>query len=222
MCGRFVRKTPIDILIQWFEVERNECDIEPSYNIAPTQEVAGVVQDGARTMKCLRWGLIPFWAKDPSVGNRMINARAESVTTKPAFRNAFRKRRCLIPADGYYEWKKQGNVKIPVYFFLKSQEPFAFAGLYERWDAPDGQVVWSCTIITTDANELGKQVHPRMPVILKREDEALWLDPQVEDIARLKALLRPYPAEAMDCYTVSRMVNSPANNSPRCIEPVPA
>ena len=220
MCGRFVRKTPIDVLLEWFEVEKDECALAPSYNIAPSQEIAAIIDDGARKLVCLRWGLIPFWAKDPAIGNRMINARSETVADKPSFRTALRKQRCLIPADGYYEWRKDSAVKIPVYFTLKSGEPFAMAGLYEQWLSPEGEEIRTCTIITTEANEMAEQVHHRMPVIVPRQQQALWLDPGVQESDKLKAILQPYPAEAMTCYEVSRLVNSPKNNSPACIEPV--
>jgi|ERR1039458_2367373 putative SOS response-associated peptidase YedK len=194
----------------------------PRYNIAPTQAVIVVGDDGKRYLKPMRWGLIPSWTKDPSIGNRMINARAETLAEKPAFRNALKKRRCIIPADGFYEWQKLGKVKQPLRIVLKSREPFGFAGLWEHWKSPDGEEILSCTIITTAANELLKDVHERMPVILTRDAEAAWLDPKTQDTGALLALLKQYPAEEMEFYPVSRDVNSPAVDVPGNIEPIKA
>jgi putative SOS response-associated peptidase YedK len=171
-------------------------------------------------MKQMRWGLIPSWAKDPSIGNRMINARAETIAEKPAFRAALKKRRCLIPADGFFEWQKLGNVKQPVRIVLKSRQPFGFAGLWEQWVAPDGEGILSCTIITTEANELLKPIHDRMPVILMQDVEAVWLDPKIQETEKLLPLLRQYPPEQMEFYPVSREVNSPAHDTPDCIVPI--
>jgi putative SOS response-associated peptidase YedK len=192
----------------------------PHYNIAPTKTVIVVNDDGTRHLTQMRWGLIPSWAKDPAIGNRMINARAETVATKPAFRVALRKRRCLIPADGFYEWKPAGRRKQPVYITLKTREPFSFAGLWETLTSPDGEEIKSCTIVTTEANELLKPIHDRMPVILTREAEAVWLDPKTEDPARLLPLLTRYPFEAMEVCPVSLRVNNPANDGAECIEPL--
>ena len=168
----------------------------------------------------MRWGLIPFWAKDPKIGNRMINAVGETAATKPAFRAAFKKRRCLVLADGFFEWRKDGKQKTPTYIFLRSKEPFAFAGLWETWKAADGEVVNSCTIITTEPNEFVAPIHNRMPVILSGETEALWLDPLTENSDTLTPLLIPSPPEHLDSYEVSDVVNSPKNSGPECIEPV--
>jgi putative SOS response-associated peptidase YedK len=168
----------------------------------------------------LRWGLIPSWAKDPGIGDRMINARAETVAEKPSFRRALQKRRCLVLADGFYEWRKEGKKKTPLHIALKSHEPFGFAGLWETWKPPTGETIHSCTIITTTPNALMESIHNRMPVILTREAEALWLDRRVEDPQALLPLLAPYPAEAMDAYVVSPLVNSPRNDTSACIEPV--
>ncbi|HUK82266.1 MAG TPA: SOS response-associated peptidase [Verrucomicrobiae bacterium] len=195
-------------------------DLTPRYNIAPTQSVIVVNDTGQRQLVQMRWGLIPSWAKDESIGNRMINARAETIAEKPAFRAALKKRRCLIPADGFYEWQKQGKLKQPVRIVLKSREPFAFAGLWELWNSPEGEEVLSCTIITTTANELLKQVHERMPVILPREAEAEWLDPNIQDPEKLLPLLKPYRSELMEFYPVDRIVNSPSNDTPQCIVPI--
>ncbi len=165
----------------------------------------------------MRWGLISSRAKDPAVGNHMINARAETVAEKPSFRDSLKKRRCLILADGFYEWQKQGSAKQPVRIVLKNREPFGFAGLWDTWESSDGEKINFCTIITTEANELLKPVHDRMPVILNREAEDVWLDPLVPAPAKLLPLLKPYPSEQMEFYLVSQIVNSPANDSLDCL-----
>ena len=221
MCGRFTLTTNLGAIAKRFGVARFLEEVGPRYNIAPTQTVIVVNDDGTRHLTQMQWGLIPSWAKDPAIGNRMINARGETVATKPAFRVALRKRRCLIPADGFYEWQPVGRRKQPVYITLKTREPFSFAGLWESWTAPDGEEIKSCTIITTEANELLKRIHDRMPVILTREAEAVWLDPAIQDPERLLPLLKPYSSEGMEVYPVSTKVNSPANDGPECIEAMP-
>jgi len=195
---------------------------EPRYNIAPTQPVAVIPNDGRNQLDYYVWGLIPSWAKDPTIGNRMINARSETLTEKPSFRNAFRRRRCLIPASGFYEWKavEGQKTKTPMYIHLADGKPFAFAGLWERWDSPDGSTVFSCTIITTRPNEMLSQIHNRMPVILKPEDYSLWLETAEQPVNRLQALLEPYPEEKMGAYEVSRLVNSPSIDEPALIRPL--
>src|SRR5215216_4713323 len=172
MCGRYTLRTPVDTLAEAFEIEEYPSSITPSYNIAPTQEVAAVVEeDEKRKLEMLRWGLIPSWAKDPAIGNKMINARAETVAEKPSFRSAFKVRRCLILADGFYEWQKTDNGKQPYYIKMQDGSPFAFAGLWEIWQ--NGEEIRSATIITTDANDLMNEIHHRMPVILPPEDYGL-------------------------------------------------
>ena len=220
MCGRFTLTTNLGAIAQRFGVARFLEEVGPRYNITPTQTVIVVNDDGTRHLRQMRWGLIPSWAKDPAIGNRMINARAETVATKPAFRVALRKRRCLIPADGFFEWTPAGRRKQPVYIALKNREPFGFAGLWEAWTSPEGQEITSCTIITTEANEILKPIHDRMPVILNHDAEAVWLDPTIQDSARLLPLLKPYPSEEMETYPVSTKVNSPANDGPECINPL--
>ncbi len=195
----------------------------PRYNIAPTQEVLVVVQDPANAKRQAwryRWGLIPSWAKDPAVGNQLINAQAETAATKPAFRVAFRKRRCLILADGFFEWKKENRHMQPFHIRLHDGRPFAFAGLWERWEGLEGKAIHSCTILTTTPNDLLRPLHHRMAVIIGPEDYDLWLDPAIQGVDRLQPLLRPYPAEAMTAYPVSSRVNNPANDSPSCVEPL--
>ena len=168
----------------------------------------------------MRWGLVPSWAKDPKIGNRMINARSETVTEKPSFRTSFKRRRCLIPADGFYEWKREGKAKKPMLITANPGGLFAFAGLWETWKQPDGSWLLTCAIITTSANEFMKSIHDRMPVILPREAEASWLDPEEQDTAMLSELLLPYDSDRMEGYEVSTLVNSPRNNFPEVIEPV--
>jgi putative SOS response-associated peptidase YedK len=219
MCGRYTLATPVNNLVEQFAInEYPSASITPSYNIAPTQGVATVlVEEEKRKLEMLRWGLIPAWADDPSVGNKMINARAETVSEKPSYRKAFKDRRCLVLTDGFYEWQRTPNGKQPYYIHMRDGSPFAFAGLWETWR--DGEEIRSCTIITTEANELVGEVHHRMPVILLPDDYDLWLDPDFEETEALTSLLRPYPSRAMEAYPVSRRVNSPSNNTPNCIEP---
>ena len=197
-------------------------ELKPRYNIAPTQQIAAIKLDpesGTRKLSLLRWGLIPSWADDPSIGNRMINARAETLAVKPAFRSAFKKGRCLIVADGFYEWKKTGSTKQPYFIRFKDDEPFAFAGLSEHWHRGD-QIIDSATIITTDANELMNGIHDRMPVILSPEDYDLWLEPEFHGQGKLLEMLKPYPAEEMTAYPVSTVVNNPRNEVKECVEAV--
>jgi putative SOS response-associated peptidase YedK len=219
MCGRFTLRTPAVDLVEIFQLLHMP-ELTPRYNIAPTQPVAVVRQEGKqRELSLLHWGLIPSWSKDPKLGASLINARAETVATKPAFRTAFKRRRCLIPVDGFYEWKKtEGKTKQPYYIRLSKEGPFAFAGLWEHWEGPDSSAVESCTIITTEANDLLRPWHDRMPVILPEEEYARWLDPKLEDAGTLTGLLKPYPPSEMTAYPVSTLVNNPRNESPRCIE----
>jgi putative SOS response-associated peptidase YedK len=199
MCGRFVLVTDLKNIQKDFNVHDIFCEHQSSWNITPGQLIPAVIHhEGKNLLVCFRWGLIPSWSKDPSIANKLINARAETVDKKPSFRDAFKKRRCLIVADGFYEWKKEGNKKVPLYYYLKSGHPFAFAGLYETWMSPDEQETNTCTIITTAANELIAPVHDRMPVILSGEQEKAWLEGDAADAAGLLSLLKPYPADKMD------------------------
>jgi putative SOS response-associated peptidase YedK len=220
MCGRFTLTTDLDRLEERFSFRATNLRYVPRYNIAPSQHVLTVLDGEGRYAELLHWGLIPSWAKDPAIGNRMINARAETLAEKPSFRRALQKRRCLILADGFYEWKKEGKKKAPMFIGLKSHEPFAFAGLWETWKSAEGEPIHSCTIITTEPNTLMTSIHNRMPVILSRDAEAVWLDRTVEDAQELLPLLVPYAAKVMDAYAVSPLVNSPRNDTPACIEPV--
>jgi len=218
MCGRFTLVSPFVAVAERFRAAA-PAGLRPRYNIAPGQDILCVVADGARRIEPMRWGLIPFWAKDPSIGNRLINARAETLAVKPSFRGAFAKRRCLIAADGFYEWRQAGRRKVPVYVFLKSREPFGFAGLYEVWKAPDGREIRTCTIITTGANDLVRPIHDRMPVIVPETLEDRWLDPAEKDRGLLESVLMPYPAEEMEAYEVTPAVNNAAHDGPDCILP---
>lgn len=225
MCGRFtLTEVDADLVIEQFGLD-GVPEWPPRYNIAPTQPVATVLYDAEtrhNELVLMHWGLIPSWSKDPSIGSRMINARGETVHEKPSFRSALRRRRCLVLADGFYEWQKQADgSKIPQYITLHDHALFAFAGLYEFWtDRESGGTVTTCTIITTTANELIANVHDRMPVILPREDYASWLNPAHTDPADVMPYLRPFPADEMTYYPVSRAVNNPRNDSPELIERV--
>jgi putative SOS response-associated peptidase YedK len=220
MCGRFSMAVPLPALLSRFKVGRAPSSLHPLYNIAPSQNAPVILNDGDRIMEELRWGLIPSWAKDPAIGNKLINARAETVTEKASFKRPFQSRRCLVPADGFYEWRftKTTKGKIPMRIRLKSQEPFAMAGLWERWKDAEGKELRTFTIITTEANEALQPIHNRMPVILKRTDEEAWLDPKAQ-ATRLTALLAPYPAEEMEAYEISKLINNAAVNTPDCVAP---
>jgi len=200
MCGRFVLISDLSVVAQSFGAADVSLHFLPDRNIHPGRPVPAVIgTDRGNRLASFSWGLVPFWAKDPSIGARLINARAETIAQKPAFQNAFRKRRCLIPADGFYEWKKDGASKKPFRFGLKSGGPFVFAGLYERWAAAGQKRLDTCTIITTNANDFVARVHDRMPVIVPKAVQELWLNPEIQDPARLAEVLKPYPAEEMIC-----------------------
>ena len=223
MCGRYSITTPVEGLRQLFLFEEMP-NLAPRYNVAPTQEVPVVrresVGEGGRHLRMLRWGLIPSWAKDRKIAYKTINARAETVAEKPSFRSAFRKRRCLILADGFYEWRKEGESKQPYRIVLADRGPFAMAGLWESWrDPEDKSLVESCTIIVTEANAYLSRLHHRMPVILAPDDHEAWLDPGA-GASDLQSLLRPFEAAPMAAYPVSRHVNKPANDDAECIEAV--
>jgi putative SOS response-associated peptidase YedK len=219
MCGRYTLKTPVEKLAEEFSFGASPVELPPNYNVAPTQQVAAVLEEGGeRHLELLRWGLIPSWADDPGIGSRMINARSETAPEKPSFRRAFRERRCLIPADGFYEWQRTNGAKQPYYIRMKEERPFALAGLWESWRDGSGPEIRSCTILTTKPNALTAEIHDRMPVILPPGSYDAWLDPEAER-DELYGLLAPYPEDEMEAYPVSRFVNSPQNNDPRCIEP---
>ena len=220
MCGRYSLIADLGELAQRFEFNGDRLTFEPAYNVAPTQQVLTVVGGDTRRGGFMRWGLIPHWAKNASIGGRMINARAETVAEKPAFRDALRRRRCLVLADGFYEWQRSGTVRRPMRVVMRTREPFAFAGLRSVWRDPDGNRVPSCAIITTAANELLRPIHDRMPVVLPKELEEFWLDASVEDAPTLTGIMASYPAGAMEAFEVSRLVNSVANDAPKVVAPV--
>jgi putative SOS response-associated peptidase YedK len=220
MCGRFALYSDPPTLARQFGAEA-PADLRPRYNVAPTQTIPIVRQvEEGRQFALARWGLIPRWAKEMDTGYSTINARAETVATKPAFRSAFRYRRCLVPADGFYEWQAVpgSRVKQPYFIGLRDQEPMALAGLWERWQSPQEDELESCSIIVTDANDLMRPIHDRMPVILDPADWNAWLNPDAGDLDVLQDLLRPFPAEAMAARPVSTRVNSPRNDVPECLE----
>ena len=193
---------------------------KPRFNIAPTQSVPVILNESPDELTELYWGLVPFWAKDMKIGSSLINARAETVATKPAFRDAYKRRHCLVPADGFYEWKHEGKLKIPHRVVLKSREPFAFAGIWDKWKSPDGREVMSFSIITSESNDLMKTIHTRAPVILDAAHEETWLEPSVTDPQILLPLLKPFPADDFEIYQVSRYVSNSSNKGEDCIKPL--
>ena len=220
MCGRFSLTSEIGELQGRFEFDGAGLAHAPRYNIAPTQPVLAVTNGEGGGASYMRWGLVPSWAKNASVGNRLINARAETVAERNSFRSALVRRRCLVLADGFYEWQRVGKARRPMRIVMKSGEPFAFAGLWDAWRDPVGEIVRSCTIITTEANELLRPIHNRMPVILPREMEPFWLDHDVEDRDALSDVLVPYQSAEMEAYEVSSLVNRPGNDGPEVALPV--
>jgi putative SOS response-associated peptidase YedK len=223
MCGRFtLTADPADLQEAFYWVDFGNASFTPRYNIAPTQGVAVVPNNGHNKLDFFTWGLVPSWAKDPSIGSRMINARSETLAEKPSFRTAYKRRRCLILADGFYEWAQNPGekAKTPMLIRMKDGKPFAFAGLWEDWQSPDGSQILSTTIITTQPNRLLAPIHNRMPVILPPEAYQAWLEPGEVPASHLDPLLRPYNPDLMEAFPVSRMVNSPKNDTPECIRPV--
>ncbi|MDM5284124.1 SOS response-associated peptidase [Peribacillus frigoritolerans] len=222
MCGRFTLFTDIEEIKERFDIQGSfDEEYQFSYNIAPSQSVLSVINDGVRNrLGYLRWGLIPFWAKDEKAGYKMINARAETIAEKASFRNAYKKKRCMIIADSFYEWKKTPERKIPMRIKLKNHAPFGMAGLWESWKSPEGISIYSCSVITTVPNELMTSIHDRMPVILKPEDEKDWLNPSINDPAYLQQYLKSFDSEQMEAFEVSTDVNSTKNNSPNLIQQI--
>lgn len=224
MCGRFTLSTPLPELARLFGAELGALEpVTARYNIAPTDPIVVVrrhPEGGGRELTLLRWGLLPSWVRDPRDFPTLINARAESLHRKPAFKDALRERRCLVPADGFYEWRQE-NGKQPYFVRAREPEPLAFAGLWERWLAPDGEPVETCTVITTDANELVRPLHDRMPAILTPAGRERWMDPSVRRLADLREMLRPIPAELLVAHRVGRRVNRTEEEGPELIEPMP-
>ena len=213
MCGRYTLITDIKKIAESFGVAP-VLNAQPRYNIAPTQDVVAILGNGVSPhLSLLHWGLIPAWAKDESIGSRMINARAETLAEKPSFKSLLRGKRCLVVADGFYEWRAEGKSKTPMYITLQDEQPFAFAGLWDLWKGPDGREVQSCTIITTEPNELMASIHNRMPAILRPGAYEDWLNPQLRDEHVLTHWLSPYPADLMKARAVSKLVNNPRNDT---------
>ncbi|MHC5109214.1 MAG: SOS response-associated peptidase [Planctomycetota bacterium] len=222
MCGRFTLSSPADVVAEWFSLTAVPA-LQPRYNIAPSQPVAAVRAgaDGqSRVLNTLRWGLIPSWSKDPAIGNRMINARSETAAEKPSFRTALKKRRCLIPADGFYEWKKEGTQKQPYLIRFNDSALIGLAGLWESWTSPEGEMIESCTILTTRPNTLMKTIHDRMPVIVEPSCYGEWLSFDPLGRERMQRFFAPFPDDALDAVAVSRHVNSPAHEDIGCIAPM--
>jgi len=218
MCGRYSFAPDLKIVNEHYDISVNDGDLTPNYNCAPSQLLPVITNDKSIGFNFFRWGLIPFWAKDISIGNKLINARSETILEKPSFRNAFRQRRCLVPADAFYEWKQEVKEKNPYRIFLKNQNIFSMAGIWEKCKLPNGETIFSFAIITTQPNTLMTKIHNRMPVILDKKGEDLWINNT--DEKELTNLLKPFPAEQMTAYRISNLVNSPRNNSPKIIEPI--
>ena len=242
MCGRYTQTASGEAIAKAFGL-KSAPDVQPRYNIAPTQAISAIVQSSyhqsestdqrpeqhpeqhleeptGREHRFFQWGLVPSWSKDPKIGSRMINARSETVAEKPSFRAALKRRRCLVLADGFYEWQRTNGKKQPYYIQVEDQDIFGFAGLWETWQNGEGSHLETCTILTTEPNGLMETIHNRMPVIIHPEDFDLWLDPSLQDGRHVQHLLRPYEDEAMDAYAVSTAVNNPRNEQPECIEPI--
>jgi len=223
MWGRFVGFRSLDELKDFFPIDKAACEAISNYNVAPSQEILAIAKyEGENWLVKFHWGLVPFWAKDISIGNRMINARSESIAEKPSFRNAFKKRRCLILADGFYEWKGEKSRKQPMFITSPDHKPFAFAGLWETWNkkADQDSIYKSCTIITTQASQSIRDIHHRMPVILKQQVYESWLDPGNQDVVELDKILKNEIVTELMSYPVSKQVNSTRNNDSSCIDPI--
>jgi putative SOS response-associated peptidase YedK len=217
MCGRYSFAVVDELIEERFGVRVRTAIYKARYNCAPGQELAVIPNNKPEELSFFRWGLIPFWAKDPAIGNKLINAKAETITGKPSFKNAFRSRRCLVPADSFFEWKKDPE-KTPFRILMKDERPFAMAGIWDRWTTSDGEIIHSFSILTTSPNELMTGIHDRMPVILDPADEKRWLSPLPE--SELLSMLKPYPGEKMKAYKISRLVNSPKNDTAGILTPL--
>lgn len=220
MCGRYSFAPELKIVNEHYDITVNDNEIKPNYNCAPTQLLPVVSNDAPEKLSLYRWGLIPFWAKDKSIGNKLINSRAETITEKASFKTSFKRRRCLIPADAFYEWRKKTSVKkkIPYRIFIKDQLLFSMAGIWDQWKGPEGEIIRSFSIITTSPNELMAEIHNRMPVILSKQSENTWMKSSNQQ--ELLDLLQPFPAKLMDAYRISELVNSPRNNTQEIIKKV--
>ncbi len=220
MCGRFSFAVIAEMIENHFHVRVDTNTYKPRYNCAPSQDIAVISNEKPYELSYYRWGLIPFWAKDKTIGNKMINAKAETIDRKPSFKNSFRRKRCLVPADGFYEWKKvNSKEKIPYRITMKDGSPFAMAGVWDTWKDENGEAINSFAIITTEPNELMKNIHTRMPVILKSGEERIWIEEPNPEI--LKSLLRPIDSEFLTAFRVSKLVNSPSNDNPEVAKKIP-
>jgi putative SOS response-associated peptidase YedK len=220
MCGRFVQHSDLRLIAPLFKAALVESDVPPSYNITPHNPIAVVMEKGQRKIVTMRWGLVPHWAKDETIGNKLINARSETITELPSFKDSFKKRRCLIIADGFYEWQGSGLAKRPFYICMKDDQPFGMAGLYDVWTNAAGEKITTCTIITTEANEIMKPIHQRMPVIIEAKDYDAWLDVERSaDGVSLQAILRPCDSGLLKAFVVGLEVNNPRNNTEGNIVP---
>lgn len=220
MCGRFVLTANPEVIQQEFDLKTMPPELPARYNVAPTQPVAVITNEHADELTFYKWGLIPSWSKDPTIASKLMNARSETAAEKPSFRTAFRRRRCIIPADGFYEWQQQGKEKIPQFIHMEGREVFGMAGLWEVWNSPDGSEIRTCTILTTEANAFMQPIHNRMPVILKKADYPLWLSPKEEPAALLQGLMKPYSGDNLTAYAVSKAVNRAGLDAPSLVEPV--
>jgi len=222
MCGRFSQTCDKKTLLNEFQNPflGMTGDIKPGYNISPSQPVLVLLEENnQKRLDFFHWGLVPSWAKDPGIGNRIINARQETLNEKPSFRGPLKNSRCLVIADGFYEWKREGTIKQPYYIHMKNKTPFGFAGLWSHWTSTNGSEIKSCTIITTESRDLMKPIHHRMPIILPLKERDVWLDTRNFDVKGLLTLLNSTPLEQMEAYPVSSYVNSPRNSSPECTTP---
>jgi putative SOS response-associated peptidase YedK len=222
MCGRYTITVPLDELMLRFLLENEAPFYEPRYNVAPGQMIPVILNDGKQNkLGQLRWGLIPHWAKDTKIGYKMINARVETVVEKPAYKESFHRKRCMIPADGFFEWEVTNDGKQPMRILMRSGNLFAMAGLYDTWVSPEGEKISSCTIITTGPNKTMEGIHDRMPIILRKQDEATWLDRSVQDVKLLQSLIeKPYPHEEMRVYPVTKAVGNVKNDDPENIKDI--
>ncbi len=222
MCGRFSQFSHLEVLREYFTIDDFNFDLAPSYNVSPEDQIAVIVEtEGRRILQTMKWGLIPFWSKTSKMEYSTINARGETLEVRPTFRYSFKNRRCIIPVDGFYEWKGPRGIKTPYYFHSKNNEPLAFAGLFDIWKSEE-QTINSTTIVTTCANDLVMKIHDRMPLILNKSEQELWLNNNTEDLDSIRELMTPYRGDDLESYAVSTYVNDPSNEGSQCIEPIPS
>ena len=221
MCGRFTIKFTLEEANKRFHIEEIKAKFTPSYNVAPSQSIPVIYNENNKiVLDSFTWGLIPHWAKDSKTVYKMINARIETISEKHTYNKELIEGRCLIPASGFFEWKKVDGSKKPIFIHVKDQDIFAFAGISSLWKAPDGKIIKTCSIVTIQPNKFMKDIHDRMPAILKKDDEKEWINQKITDKKEILKMVNTYPAKEMDAYEVSPMVNSPANNNPKCIQPI--